>query len=223
MRPFHPVTLGDIKSQLPVWRGWYGRFLPKDKSARILDVGCGRGGMVYWLRNKGYSDAEGIDINREKIDEGTSLGITNIHHGDAVSFLKKKGDYYDRIFLIDVLDSLNKEEALNLLEEIFRSLKKNGSIIIRGANAESPVGRLRYAHFGERVDLTEQSIKAALSRIGFRDLGAYPVRPVVHGIKSLIRHCLWRTIEIGLKLYRLIEVGSPSGIFTQNVIVVGGR
>ena len=179
--------------------------------------------MVNWLQNKGYSNTEGIDINREKIDEGTGLGVKNIHHGDALSFLKNKNDYYDRVFLVDVLDYLTKEETLNLLEEIFKSLKKDGIVVIRGVNAESPVGRLRNAHFGERVDITEQSIKTALSGIGFREPGAYPVRPVVHGMKSFIRHCLWRIIEIGLKLYRLIETGSSAGIFTQNVIIVGRK
>ncbi|MEK7169279.1 MAG: class I SAM-dependent methyltransferase [Patescibacteria group bacterium] len=217
------MNLKDIKNQFPVWHGWYGRFLPKDKSAIILDAGCGRGGMVNWLQNKGYSNTEGIDINREKIDEGTGLGVKNIHHGDALSFLKNKNDYYDRVFLVDVLDYLTKEETLNLLEEIFKSLKKDGIVVIRGVNAESPVGRLRNAHFGERVDITEQSIKTALSGIGFREPGAYPVRPVVHGMKSFIRHCLWRIIEIGLKLYRLIETGSSAGIFTQNVIIVGRK
>jgi 2-polyprenyl-3-methyl-5-hydroxy-6-metoxy-1,4-benzoquinol methylase len=217
------MDVRDIKRQFPIWRGWYGRFLPKDKSAKILDVGCGRGGMVYWLTEAGYANVEGIDINRDKIDEGLSLGIKNINHGDAVSFLKGKQDRYDGVFMIDVLDSLTKEEVTNLLEEVLKSLKKGGKVVVRDSNFESPAGRLRQSDFGGKIEITEQALKNVLEKLGFKEVGAYPVRPVVHGIKSLVRYCLWRIIEAILKVYRLIEVGSPAGIFTQNIIAVGKK
>lgn len=212
-----------MKNQFSVWRGWYGRFLPKEKSARILDVGCGHGGILYWLQNSGFENTEGVDINREKIDMGVGLKVKNLHHGDALSFLRDKKSVYDRVFLIDVLDSMTKEEAMDILETILTSLKEGGLVITRSSNAESPAGRLRYERFGEKADLTEQSVKNALSLAGFKSVGAYPVRPVIHGVKSLIRHCFWRLIEVFLKLYRLIEIGSPSGIFTQNIIAVGEK
>ncbi len=217
------MDIKDVKNQFPIWRGWYGKFLPKDKSARILDVGCGHGGVIFWLQNTGFANAEGVDINWGKIEMGLDMGVKNLHHGDALSFVRNKKDQYDKVFIIDVADFLSKEEIVNVLEAVFASLRKGGMVIMRSSNTESPVGRLRYVHFGERVDFTEQSLKSTLAAAGFENVGAYPVRPVVHGVKSFVRHCLWRLIEFGLKFYRLVEVGNPSGIFTQNMIVVGKK
>ncbi|MFH1162132.1 MAG: class I SAM-dependent methyltransferase [Candidatus Jorgensenbacteria bacterium] len=218
------TDLHSIKSQFSVWRGWYGRFLPKDRSARILDLGCGRGGMVHWLQSLGYASAEGIDISRESIQNGIDLGIRNIHHGDAVSFLKDKRECYDAILLVDVLGFLIKDEIPEILKAVAASLRTGGVVIARVSNAESPMtSKLRYEHSREETRFTEMNLKETLERSGFKNVGAYPVRPVIHGVVSFIRYCLWRVVEGGLKCYRLIEAGSPSGVFTQNMIVVGRR
>jgi SAM-dependent methyltransferase len=34
---------------------WYYDCLPADKSARILDIGCGDGKFLFFLYNKGYN------------------------------------------------------------------------------------------------------------------------------------------------------------------------
>jgi len=44
--------------------------LPEDKKAKIIDLGCGNGGFVYWLQQIGYQNAEGIDISAEQIETG---------------------------------------------------------------------------------------------------------------------------------------------------------
>lgn len=218
------MNLKEIKKQFPVWKRQYGRFLPKDKSAKILDVGCGNGSIVYWLQGRGYEFAEGIDINREKIDATVNLGIKNLHHGDALSFLRDKNDYYDAVFFLDVIPFLNQEEVRELMGKIHESLKNGGVFIIKSANSESPMaGNLEYGRLGKQIHITEKNLKDLLSSIGFKKVGAYPLRPVVHGIPSFIRYCLWFVIEAFLKFYRLVETGTKKGIFTQSMIVVAKK
>lgn len=54
--------------------------------------------------------------------------------------------------------------------------------------------------------------------VGFSKINFYPTRPPIHNLKSLIRHFLWRLIEIKYKFYLLIETGSSEAILTQNII-----
>ena len=61
--------------------------MPEDKKAKIIDLGCGNGGFVYWLQQIGYQNAEGIDISAEQIETGQKLGIKNIKQADIKEFL----------------------------------------------------------------------------------------------------------------------------------------
>jgi len=150
--------------------------------------------------------------------------VKNLHHGDAMSFLRDKRERYDVVFLVDILSYLSKEEIRDLLDTVSGVLKPGGTLIVKNANAESPMaGRLQHADFKREVNFTESSLKNVLRNVGFKKVGAYPLRPVVHGVKSFVRYCLWRFVEGILKFYRLIETGSPHGVFTQSIIVVANK
>ncbi|MFH0942136.1 MAG: hypothetical protein V1823_03840 [Chloroflexota bacterium] len=50
------VTLGTLKSMAVIWKKTFGRFLPEHKQARIVDLGCDYGGIVWWLNQAGFSN-----------------------------------------------------------------------------------------------------------------------------------------------------------------------
>lgn len=218
------MNLKEIKGQFATWKGLYGRFLPKERSAKIIDIGCGDGKIVYWLTNRGYEFAEGIDINRDKIDTAVNLGIKNLHHGDAMSFLRDKNSHYDVAFFLDVIPFLHQEEVRELMAKIYESLKSGGVLIIKSPNSESPMaGNLEYGRFGKQLHVTENNLKNLLRTVGFKKVGAYPLRPIIHGIPSFIRFCLWFVIEAFLKFYRLVETGTKKGVFTQSIIAIAKK
>ena len=123
-----------------------------------------------------------------------------------------------------MLLDLNQEEARELLYSIHDSLKSDGVCIIKSANAESPMaGSLQYGNFGKQLHVTETNLKNLLRNTGFKKADVYPLRPVVHGIPSFIRYCLWFLIEGFLKFYRLVETGTKKGVFTQSIIAVARK
>jgi len=214
------ASLNDIKKQFVVWKNYFGRFLSKDKNIKILDFGCGNGGFVYWLQQIGYQDAEGVDISEEQVKFAEKLGIKNIYCVEDIGAT----DRYDVIFMKDVLEHFTKDEALVLLEKVYKALKIGGLLVVQVPNAGNLLsGRLRYGDFTHEISFTKESIQQVLLVSDFKNISVFGTRPVVHGLKSFIRLILWGIIELGLRIYLLIETGSSKAIFTQNIIAVANK
>lgn len=218
------TSLEIIKNQFTAWNSYYSGFLTGNTDANVVDLGCGNGGFVYWLRSLGYENAVGVDVSSEQIELGEKIGIFGIEKGDLSDFLKTRKNFFDLIFIRDVLGHFEKVDVLEIMELIFESLKKDGTIVIKTPNAESPMsGRLRYGDFTHDTSLTGSSLKQLLLAYGFSKVCIFSVRPAVHGLISFLRLILWLCIELRIRLYRLVEAGSGVGVFTQNVIVAAKK
>jgi len=213
-----------IRLHFSAFEKYYGRFLSADKSKYIFDFGCGDGDLVYWLQELGFHNTIGADISSEQIEDAKSLGIKNIFCEDARKFLADSTVKYDLIFMRDTLGHFDKNEIIDIMRLIYKYLNDNSLIIIKTPNAESPFsGQLRYGDFTHDVSFTRTSLQQLTEIVGFKDAIAYATPPVVHGVKSALRAVLWKVIEFCLKFYRLVDSGSGTGIFTQNVIVVAKK
>ena len=218
------ANLEAIRRQFPVWRSYFGRALPEDKEAVLLDAGCGNGGFVYFLLSQGYTKVQGVDISREQIEEAKRLGIQNVLCADLLDFLEDQVKAYDVIFARDVVEHFVKDEFLKLMDAFFSSLKPRGTLVIVTPNAESPFGtRYRYGDFTHEISFTRSSLSQVFRLAGFNDFSFYPVTPVPLGLKSAIRFVLWKLIEGALRFYMVVETGSWAGIYTQNLIAVARK
>jgi len=214
------TSLEKIEKQFSIWDSYFSKFLPKNENIKVLDLGCGDGGFIYWLHKKGFESAVGIDISKEQVGQARKLGIKNVFQGDAKKFLENRNEEYDLIFARDFLEHFSKEEILELIDLINNSLKDGSVFIAQIPNAEGLFwGRLRHGDFTHDISFTQQSMKQLLEVSRFGEINVFPQRPIVHGIKSLIRYILWRIIEIVLRFCLLIETGNPKGIFTQSIMV----
>jgi 2-polyprenyl-3-methyl-5-hydroxy-6-metoxy-1,4-benzoquinol methylase len=219
-RLYGEVSLPAIRAQFSTWQAYFGRWLPDTKDARLLDLGCGNGGLVYWLRQQGYGLAEGIDLSKEQVAAGKKLGIKGISEARIEDHLPAHPEEYDLIFARDVLEHFKKEELLPLLDQIYAALRPGGVFVAQTVNAENPLwGRLRHGDFTHEIAFTDNSMRQVLASAGFNKVETAPQRPVAHGLLSAARAALWRGMEILLSGYLLIETGSAKGIFTQNILV----
>lgn len=221
---YKKTTEREMRRHFPAFEKYYMRFLSNDKSKRIFDFGCGDGDLVHWLQWSGFNNAEGADVSPEQIGVAKSLGIKNVFCEDARKFLANSKLRYDCIFLRDVLGHFEKSEIMDVLDVVYKNLNDNGLIIIKTPNAESPLsGQLRYGDFTHEVSFTRTSLMQIMEVAGFKETKAFGTPPVIHGVKSLLRFVLWKSVESLLRFYRLVDSGSSNGIFTQNVIVCGKK
>lgn len=196
--------------------------LPADRSARIVDVGCGQGGLVRELLSAGYSQAEGVDVSPEQVAIARATGLTQVRHGDLHELADGTQSPYDAIIATDVLEHLDKEEVLRTFDSVFTALRPGGCFIARVPNAGSPFGgAIRYGDFTHETWFTERSVRQLANAAGFADVAAYPCRPPVHGWKSGLRFGVWGGFEGLMKVAYGAETGVTRGaILTQNLTFV---
>jgi SAM-dependent methyltransferase len=201
--------------------------IPKDRAARILDLGCGSGMLVHLLRQAGYQQAIGVDSSVEQVAAAEAAGITGIEQGDLLEFLRNTPSGSVAVVITwDVIEHLFKDETLDLAEQIARVLRPGGRWIIHVPNGESPFfGRIRYGDWTHEQAFTSGSLDQLLRAVGFQEVTYQEDRPVVHGVISAFRRVLWHLFRSILRLYLAAETGDAGHrlIVSQNLMAVATK
>ena len=222
-RKGHP-SISDFRKKTVLYDKQLGRFIPKDKASKIIDIGCGNGALVWWLQQKGFQKVTGIDASEEQISAGTDLGVPNLIKVCVFSYLRESARDIDLVVARDVLEHFQKPEAHELCQLIAKVLRPSGRFLVQVPNAESPFfGRIRYGDLTHEIAYCVSSLNQLLRMSGFAGVRCFPVRPAGLGFKSCIRFILWRLIEAAMKLCLYSEIGSDgrNSIVTQNIIAIG--
>jgi len=217
------LSHANLERQRPVYRARFLNYLPPDRSAPILDLGCGHGSFLYFLRAEGFETVEGVDVSPEQVKMARDFNIENVVNADLMKFLHDCPDErYEANCMLDVIEHFKKQELLPLLQQTHRCLRRGGRLILYTPNAEGPFGaRYRYYDLTHEIGFTPQSMAQAIRLAGFSSVMLRPVEPVVHGLASAFRWVLWKAIKIVLRFYMLVETGTCHGfLFTQSMITI---
>lgn len=219
------LSLAAFERQVPVLKARFGKLLPTDRKASILDLGCGTGGVLHFLRCEGYTAAHGVDLSSKQIETARRLGISNVSQGDAIDYLKQSAGDLDCILAIDVVEHFKKSEVLGLLEAIFARLRSGGTLIVQTVNAASPMfGSIRYADFTHELAFTQESLRQILEWVGFKDFEFYECTPFVHGLASTARWVLWKLARSLINVYFAAEAGYLSNnILSRDLVAIARK
>lgn len=146
--------------------------LPKEKTAKVLDVGCGYGQFLFALKQLGYGDTKGIDINNESINECKRKGLNVEQITDIRDFAKQSNEKFDLITMSHVLEHIDKEKIIDTLMHIKKYLLKDGGeFILMVPNAQSYTGAYwRYEDFTHTIMFTAGSCIYVLKAAGFNTI-----------------------------------------------------
>lgn len=217
------ILPSSLEKQNVIYGKLLKNFLPEKKDAKILDIGCGYGSLLYFFHKEGYRDVLGVDHSSQQVQLAHKLGIHNIQQEDFFSFLAGQSSRYDFITAMDVLEHLRKEEVVDFLKKVFSALKPGGKLLIRVPNGTSPFfGNYRYGDFTHETSFTALSIRQVFTLSGLQEIKVISVDPVVHGVFSAIRYFFWKGIESLLRFYLLVETGEcQEAVLTQNLMASG--
>ena len=203
----------------------FADLLPPDRNARILEVGCGAGQFLYYLKGKGYSNIEGVDIGELQVDLLKKMGIDGKVISSIPEYLKDKKDHYDMVIMNHVIEHFSKIELWENLKAIRDSLKTGGVLIFSTPNMACLSGLFqRNVDFTHEIGFTERSAYQVMRVTGFKNI---TIRPDKVSIKMRPRRIAWWTLNrlwywiLGFVYY--IERGSDRPKVISRSLIVAGR
>ncbi len=121
--------------------------------AKILDVGCGKGFMLYDFKKLNPSfDVSGIDISNYAIENSMAEVKDYLKVGDAKN-IEFDDNYFDLVISINTIHNLENDDCAVSVKEIERVSKKSKFIIVDAYRNEEEKKRM-YAW-----NLTAKTIK----------------------------------------------------------------
>ena len=144
--------------------------LPKEKTgARVLDIGCGYGGLLKSIGVLGYY-TKGIDINTEAITYCKKEGLQADLIGNITDYTVPPEEKFDLAIMTHVIEHLKKADIIDILRHIQEKLlKPGGSIYIATPNAQARTGAYwMYEDFTHETIFTSGSMYYVLKAAGFK-------------------------------------------------------
>ncbi len=215
------TSLAHIASAGKVMDYYYGRHLPQNREAKILEIGCGNGNMVYWITQKGYQNTKGIDVSKQQVDQGTGFGIKNLECIDLFEFLNKNTEKFDLIIAKDVIEHFTRNEVFDIFALVHKNLNDKGKFLIQVPNGEGLFyTSIFYGDYTHEMAYTASSVNQVALNTDFSGSRCYPVGPPPLGLLSTIRNILWSLIVLKMRFRKMVATGNRNGIFTPNLIGV---
>jgi SAM-dependent methyltransferase len=195
-------------------------WLPPEKAARVLDLGCGNGRLLSALSLAGYRDLLGVDCSPESVRLARARGFC-VEQRDLGEFCRASHREFDLICAFDVIEHFTKSELVEVLRSIYDCMALGGVLLLQTPNAMSPwAGQYRYGDFTHEVAFTPECLRNLLRMCGFREIEIREVRPVVHGAKSAVRAAAWKALWLASAAWHLVESGDLcGGIYTKNMLL----
>lgn len=198
-------------------------WIPQNRDARCLDLGCGCGEVLYLLEGLGFQSTVGVDLCQEEVNQAKAHVKGNLICEDVLNYLRQcSSASVDFITALNLLEHLSKDTLLAVLTEAKRVLRPGGALVAMVPNAISPFGGLtRHWDITHEWAFAPNNFQQLASLTGFD--GAIEFRecgPVAHGVISAIRYALWQVIRAGIAAWLLIEVANlKGGIYTMDMLV----
>jgi len=196
------------------------RHLPARRDVRILDLGCGQGMLVRFLRANGYSQVTGIDVSADQIALAHELGTDGVREADLFETAEAEAGRWDVVVALDVVEHFDRPDVQRLFSALARLLRAGGTLVLRTPNGSSPYsGRYQFSDLTHGVIYTDRSLEQVAAATGFTDVAVFPVRPAGDGVRQRIRRALWTVIEAMMILPLVVETGQLRGhVVTQNLV-----
>ncbi|MFN0063715.1 MAG: class I SAM-dependent methyltransferase [Myxococcaceae bacterium] len=170
------------------YRALLEKRLSKDRSARVLDLPCGSGGMVYALQKMGFVDVQGFERDARRVATAQALGLPCVA-GDVFEVLsKQEAGSLGGVVCMDFLEHLEKSEAIGFSELVFNKLRPGGWLLVRTPCADAPSGASHiFNDLTHKWAATSGLLDWFLRAVGFSNVSVFGEQPNWHMSKGWLR------------------------------------
>ena len=218
----------DIQQQFRRYERFYralllrpGR-LPPQRDVPILDLPCGEGAMVYSLRQMGYTNVAGYDLDRGRLATGQKLGLP-LHYDDVFAVLARQGDgTVGCVLAMDFLEHLEKSQVVDFLNQVHRVLSSGGRLLVRTPCADAPQGMMHvYNDFTHKWAATSGVLRQLLTGSGFARAEVFGEHPALAMSRGYLRVPLFKLITGAGNLLLRAAGLSPYRIWSPSMWALG--
>lgn len=139
------------------------------KIKKVLDLGCGTGRHCIYLAKNGF-EVVGLDVSESALRMANSWvrkeGLTNaVFMRGAMTNIPFDNRRFDAVISVSVIHHAVKEDIVKTIDEVYRTLKKNGIFLANIASVNDP----RYGS-GQKVEDGTFRILEAFEEKHFEEL-----------------------------------------------------
>jgi len=229
-RWWHDESDAHFEQEVRAAETWLSRFWPNDRSAPILDIGCGMGFVVASFRRAGFVSVKGIDADRRQVSLARSRGlpVRYVPSADTFNWMREHVGKYAFVTAVDVLEHIPRDQQLDFLEGVHKLLQPGGSFLCRVPNANSSLASIyRYGDWTHHTSFTQHSLDFVLYNAGFEDIRIEATRPQPL-LRRLTRPGLWLLgcFRLLRRLEMIGEFGRAQGSripLTANIVAVARK
>jgi SAM-dependent methyltransferase len=212
--------VSSFKGQAEAW--WRHKYMPLlaglALDAPILEIGCGGGELLAFLRQQGFLNARGFDISPEQVALAFQRGV----HAEVADVFDVLGrEQAALIVAVDVLEHFTRDELVRLAPLLFEALLPGGRLLIQTANGAGLFPRqVIYGDLTHITIFTPHTLAQLLRPCGFVNLQFYETGPIPLRLRGKANVVLWRCIKELANFVRKVETGKRQVIWTENFIAL---
>lgn len=180
----------------------------------VLEIGCGTGLFLAYLRSRGIEDFVGIDIDPRLAEVVPAAVRDRFRAVDVWAFLAEDPapGPFDRVAMFDVIEHFTADDAARLLEALRPRMRPGGRLVLKTPNAASPWGlQYRYGDLTHKAAFTPGSLRQLALSAGWRCTAVYPHR--LGSPSRVLRDRL-------LHRFLAYMVATPPELWTANFLAV---
>ena len=137
-----------------------------------MDLPCGEGRFTFAVKEMGYMNVLGVDLDQKRVFRGCKLGLPLLA-GEIFEILTNEADNgIDMIVSMDFLEHLEKDQVVDYVELVYKKLASGGRFIVRTPCANGPLGASHvFNDFTHKWGATVGVLRAILTAAGFKMCG----------------------------------------------------
>lgn len=178
-----------------------------DPQSKILDYGCGRGQLMDFLKNHGFSRVYGVDILDAEVNDLKQRGFKAKKINAPGEVADPEFKNFDFIILNHILEHIPKDQIISTLKVIRESLLgPSGKLFVMVPNAQSATGPYwAYEDFTHSTLFTSGSLGYVCKMAGFKNISFVDI-DCTEGqsfFKKLARKLLLKLFHFRCKIWNL--------------------
>jgi 2-polyprenyl-3-methyl-5-hydroxy-6-metoxy-1,4-benzoquinol methylase len=225
MKKVFPFRLNEKEYELfaNYFKKNYLTHMPKEKDAKILEIACGMGHFLYFLKKNGYKNLEAIDLDPTNVKQCKTIGFNMVIESDMYDYINQLEDSsYDLIVMNDLIEHIPRKDIISFLNTLRMKLRDNGVVIVKTMNCNNIYGISGYfADFTHVMGYTPERMKHVSMLASFSKCNVYNlfVLPNMKYIDAFIK-CFWKVIFNFKRMCFLLNAKMSDGVFSKNLLAI---